>query len=176
MKTEKFYIKDPLSDNNVEFERWNYEDYKVDKNLCTQLDFLTIFDNGGKRYEHPLLDLLEQSQVDWQKHQQVCKDPNMMVVWKWMQTIENFEPEWKYKNAFINWARLNTILFQENPYWRSRLGHLLWWGANYQNQDSYYILKWEYHNDPRAWYKPGEPRRKQDIPPAPEGVGTPTRS
>lgn len=172
MKKEKFVVRDKIANTDVELERFNYDDYKVDKDLCTQLEFLKLFDNGGQPYEHPLINLLNDAQADWKKHQQVCKDPNLLVVWKWMQCVENFEPEWKYKNAFINWARLNCILFQENPYWRSRLGHLLWWAVNYANQDSYYILKWEYHNDPRAWYKPGEPRRREDIPADLQGSGS----
>jgi hypothetical protein len=170
VKVEKFKYSDKYNPKEVaELERWNYDDFVIDKDLVTQLDFLKVFDNGGVRYEHPLLDLLGEAQLDWNKHQKVCKDPNMMVLWKWMQHVEMFEPEHKYKNAFINWARLNCILFQGNPYWRSRLGHLLMWAVNYANPDSYYILKWEYLYDPRAWYKPGEPRRKQDIPPVSEG-------
>jgi len=175
MKKEKFIYTD-ISGNTQDFERFNYEDYTVDKDLCSQLDFLKLFDNGGKLYEHPLLNLLQDARTDWKKHQQVSKDPNLLVVWMWADMIERFEPEWKYKNAFINWARLNCILFQENPYWRSRLGHLMWWAVNYANPDSYYILKWEYHNDPRAWYKPGEPRRREDIPADMQGSESSTRS
>jgi len=160
----------------TDLERFDYEDYQIDKGLCNQLEFLKVFDNGGKRYEHPLLDLLLKATLDWEAHKEVAKDPNQLILWHWTRQIEAFEPEWKYKNAFINWARLNCILFQENPYWRSRMGHLLWWPVNYANQDSYYILKWEYHNDPRAWYKPGEPRRKQDLPVHAEGVKPSTGS
>jgi hypothetical protein len=175
MKPSKFIHTD-WQGNPHELERFDYEDYKVDKNLCDQLNFLKVFDNGGKRYEHPLLNIMDTACLDWNAHQQVCKDPNMLIIWHWMKHVETYEPEWKYKNAFINWARLNTILFQENPYWRSRLGHLMWWAVNYANPDSYYILKWEYHNDPRAWYKPGEPRRRQDMPPAPKGSESSTGS
>ncbi len=176
MNTEKFKVKDKYSDFEATLERFQYEDFKVDRGLCDQLSFLKVFQNNGELYQHPILQLLEDSQVDFNKHKQVAVDPNLLVMWKWMQTVEIFEPEWKYKNAFINWARLNCILFQENPYWRSRLGHLLWWAVNYANPDSYYILKWEGHHDPRAWYNPGEPRRKQDLPPAPEGGSAPASS
>lgn len=159
-----------------EFQKFVYDDYVIDEGLMPQLDFLKVFDNGGKRYEHPLLSLLDKAAFEWGAHQEVVKDPNQLILWNWMNMCKTFEPEWKYKNAFINWARLNCILFQENPYWRSRLGHLLWWAVNYANPDSYYILKWEGHYDPRAWYNPGEPRRKQDLPPAPEGGSAPASS
>jgi len=137
-------------------------DERIDEDniLIKQLDFLQAFDFGGKRFEHPLLDLLDKSDLDFKSFKQVSVDPNLLILRARMGIVEQFEPEWKYKNAYINMERLNCVLFQVNPWYRSRKGHEMWWYANYVNPDSYYILSWENHYDPRIWNKPGLTREQ----------------
>jgi len=142
--------------------------------------WLSPFEVGGL-IDHPLLRLLNESTTDFEKFKKVSKDQNLLIVWQHLKHVEKFEPESKYKNAYINMERLKCILFQTNPWFRSRIGHEMWWYANYVNPDSYYILRWEDHYDPRKWYKPGEPRRPEHIPPSEhggntEGTGTSTQS
>ena len=128
----------------------------ADENLIKQLDYLKAFDNDGKPIEHPLLDHIAQCNTNFKGLNEMNGNPNLMLMWHRLKFIEKYEPEWKYKNAYINQERINLILFQYNPWYRSRKLHEAWWYVNYANPNSYYILSWEDHIDPRYWYRPGE--------------------
>jgi len=138
--------------------------------LEDQLSFWSVFDIP--KIEHPLLDLLSRSESDKETFFKVSKDPNLMIQYIKMKMIEQWEPESKYKNAFINFARLNVILYDQNPWWRSRVGWNMWMDVTYANPDSYYPLRWEDLYDPRKWYKLGEIRRPEHGG-HPKGEGTP---
>jgi hypothetical protein len=134
-----------------------FDPKSVDEDLIKQLDYLKVFDNGGVRIEHPLLDHIEKCNTNFKGLNEMNNNPNLMLMWhRLTEFVEKYEPEWKYKNAYINQERINLILFQYNPWFRSRKLHEAWWYVNYANPNSYYILSWEDHADPRYWYKPGE--------------------
>ncbi|MFA5137067.1 MAG: hypothetical protein WC489_06820 [Patescibacteria group bacterium] len=135
------------------------KDHTIEDILVSQLEYLKIFD--GPPVEHPILDLLADATTNYKSYEIVSKDPNLLILWHHMEWVKTFEPEWKYKNAYINQERIKCILFHENPWFRSRMGNEMWWYVNYQNQDSYYVLTWEDFYDPRKWYNPGEPRRPE---------------
>lgn len=132
----------------------------VDEELLKMLDYLKVFENNGQLIQHPLLDYIDQANTNFKGLNELNKNPNLMVLWHRLKYVERYEPEWKYKNAFINQERIKCILFQYNPWFRSRLGHEAWWYINYANPNSYYIMTWEDHFDPRLWYKPGEKIRQ----------------
>jgi hypothetical protein len=136
----------------------------TDDELLAQLSWLQNFQDDNFSCllaEHPLFKFLDETPTDITKERAVMVDPNLKILHLRLKFIEEFEPDWKYKSAYINLERLNIILFQSNPYWRSRKGHEMWWYVNYANPDSYYILRWEDLYDPRKWYLPGEPRRPE---------------
>ena len=142
-----------------------FEPKSVDDDLIKMLDYLKVFENNGQLINHPILDYIEQANTNFKGLNELNKNPNLMVLWHRLKYVEKYEPEWKYKNAFINQERIKCILFQYNPWFRSRLGHEAWWYINYANPNSYYIMTWEDHFDPRYWYKPGEKIRSgQSIP------------
>jgi hypothetical protein len=137
------------------------------QDLFAELEWLQAFNDENfsmKLVDHPLLQMLETSSQSRDNLTHAMQDPNLMILFLRLKFLEEFEPDWKYKNAYINMERLSLILFNRNPWWRSRKGHEMWWYANYVNPDSYFILKWEDLYDPRKWYKPGEPKRIIDIP------------
>lgn len=127
--------------------------------LMSQLEYLKIYD--GPPIKHPILDLLDKSCTDYEAFEQVSQDPNLLILYQRLVHLNKFEPEWKYKNAYINQERIKCILFYENPWFRSRMGNEMWWYVNYANPDAYYVMKWEEFYDPRKFYKPGEPRRPE---------------
>jgi len=128
----------------------------VDDELLKQLEYLKTFNNDGNPIQHPVLDYVDQGNTNFKGLNELNKNPNLMIMWHRLKYVERYEPEWKYKNAYINMERINVILFQINPWYRSRKLHEAWWYVNYANPNSYYILQWEDHADPRQWYKPGE--------------------
>jgi len=127
--------------------------------LLSQLEYLKLYD--GPEIQHPILDLLDRSRTDFKAYQVVSKDPNLLILWNRMHFVKDFEPDWKYKNAYINMERIKCILFYENPWFRSRMGQEMWWYVNYADPNSYYVMKYEDFYDPRKWYKAGEPRRPE---------------
>jgi len=127
----------------------------VDDRLIQMLDYLKVF-NNKEIIQHPLFDYIEENMKSFKGLNELGKNPNLMILWYRSKFVEKYEPDWKYKNAFINQERIKCILFQYNPWFRSRMGHEAWWYANYANPNSYYILTWEEHFDPRKWYRPGE--------------------
>ncbi len=134
--------------------------------LEKQLEFLKVFEE--MEIDAPILKDLEESHGNPDKLQEVMKDPNLYILWLKLKLWEEFEPESKYKKAFINLLKLDLVLFKYNPWWRSRRGHDMWWSATYQNPDSYYPLGWEMHYDPTQAYRVGEPPRPpgtEDMPP-----------
>jgi len=138
--------------------------------LIQNLDYLKVFNTP--LIQHPLLTLSDQADHDFEHFSKVMVDPNYLILWKRMKLIEKFEPNWKYKNAYINMERIKCILFQINPWFRSRMGHEMWWYANYSNPDSYYVLGWEDHYGPKHWYKPGEPMPVRENPKPEESTPT----
>ncbi len=177
-----------MSKSKIRTQKEEIPEFKpesIDEELIRQLDYLRTFDNNGQMICHPLLDHIDQCNTNFEGLNEMNNNPNLMVMWHRLKYIERFEPEWKYKNAYINQERINLILFQYNPWYRSRKLHEAWWYVNYANPNSYYILSWEDHADPRQWYRPGEKIRgpirtiQFTNPNAvahvdPEGAGTPT--
>ena len=152
-------------------QKFRVEDYEIDKNLVDGIDFLKVLDIP--KIEHPLLEILENAERDKDTYLKVSKDSNLLIQFRKMTMIQNYEPDSKYKNAFINLARLNVLLFHLNPYWRSRVGWADWVAINCANPDSYWIYQWEDHYDPRKWYRLGEVRRPEHCG-VPEGGNTAT--
>jgi hypothetical protein len=90
------------------------------------------------------------------------KDLNAVVFSQLIEDAECFDPDPKYKQAYINWLKLNLLLFTSVPYWRSRIGHMAWHFVCAADPNAYYPLAWESHFNPKLWYIAGEPQRAAD--------------
>lgn len=135
--------------------------YKTDPELTKQIDFLNIFADAV--IEGDLLDRLDNCHGNPEDLKAEMRDPNLIVMWKALDIARSgFFPvsddpeDEKYNKAFINFLKINIILFKQIPWWRSRVGWFMWFCACYANPDSYYPVAWEEHFDPREWYHAGE--------------------
>lgn len=108
-----------------------------------------------------ILDLWSESRGDYQKMMELSKDLNATVICQWLDWCHR-DPDPRYKEAYLNWVKLNLLLFTAVPWWRSRFGHMIWFFVCAADQHAYFPLVWEAHFDPRQWYKVGERQRPAD--------------
>ena len=143
--------------------------YETDTELVDPIKFLEIFENVN--IEGDLLDKLDACHNDPMTFSDAFKDSNLIVCWKLLDTArdpENYpvsgDPmDEKYHKAFINFLKINIVLFKQVPFWRSRMGWFMWMMTCYASPDAYYPLAWEDHFDPRYWYHAGEVPRITHI-------------
>ena len=118
---------------------------------------------GSIKADGEVIQLFDESHHDYNKMMEMAEDLNAVV---WAQLIEDAEMtevvDDGYKQAYINWLKLNLLLFTTVPYWRSRLGHMMWHFVCAADPNAYYPLVWEDHFDPTEWYVAGEPQRPKD--------------
>lgn len=131
----------------------------LEQAITPLLEFFAEINVSGE-----ILDRYEESHGDFNALAEFSKDMNAIVL---SQLIEDAhacdpEPNETYKKAYINWLKLNLLLFATVPYWRSRIGHMMWHFVCAADPNSYYPLVWEEHFDPRNWYRVGEPQRPAD--------------
>lgn len=152
------------------------KEFVVDEKLIEQLGFLEWFKDLN--IDAPVLDELEKA-IHTTEYPDLLKkyceeDPNLAILYHWYALVRDTEPESKYRQAFINIAKLIVVLFKHNPWARSRIGHLLWWGTTYSNPDSYHPLGWEMIYGSEYWYRIGEgPRANPDPVPDFTNFGPP---
>ena len=111
-----------------------------------------------------ILDKWERAKGDYNSLAEMNQDLNSIVAAELIDiaAIHDPEPNPKYKQAYVNWLKLNLLLFTTVPYWRSRLGHMMWYFVCAADQNAYFPLAWEDHFDPKEWYIVGEPQRAKD--------------
>ena len=112
--------------------------------------------------EGEILKQFEDAHGDFKQLMEVSKDLNAVVFAQLIDDASMEEVEDEYKQAYINWLKLNLLLFTTNPYWRSRIGHMMWHFVCANDPNSYTPLAWEEHFDPTQWYRIGEAQRAAD--------------
>jgi hypothetical protein len=117
----------------------------------------------GIEVDGDIIKLFDESHHDYNKMMDMAQDLNAIVI---AQLIEDAEMDGVvddgYKQAYVNWLKMNLLLFTTVPYWRSRIGHMIWHFVCAANPDAYYPVVWEDHFDPTEWYVIGEPQRPKD--------------
>ena len=78
------------------------------------------------------------------------------------QEVDN-EPGTRESRAFLNLLKLLALEFENDPYYNSRIGWLMWFMACYARYDSYFPMRWCFHYDPLNWYRVGEPHRPPEL-------------
>lgn len=150
--------------------------YRTDPELSKPIEFLDLFANAT--IEGDLLQRLDECHGDLEKLKNEMRDPNVMVLWKALDIardtggyIVSDDPiDEKYTNAFINFLKINIVLFKQVPWWRSRMGWFMWFCACASNPDAYYPMVMEDHFGPKHWYHAGEVPR---VGPRQGGEGNP---
>lgn len=134
----------------------------INPDLKAQLDsVLSVFDlpEDHPIHKEPIFEVLEHAHETFENRKFAMQDPNTLALWEYLRLVRQWEEDGKYKNCFINFIKILIVLFNVNPWVRSRLGHFMWYCGCACNPDAYVPAKVEDLYDPRNWYKAGEPRR-----------------
>lgn len=122
------------------------------------LDLFSEFNATGE-----IIEVFDKAHGDFNALAEFNKDMNAVVLAQLIECASmDPEPNPLYKQAYINWLKLNLLLFTTVPYWRSRIGHMMWTFVCAADPNAYYPLVWEEHFDPTEWYIVGEPQRARD--------------
>lgn len=130
---------------------------ELDKAIKPLMEFFESIEVEGD-----VLKMVEDAKEEFSKFADMSKDMNLTILASVIGITEKYGPDEKYKQAYLNWLKLNLLLFATVPYWRSRFGHMIWTFVCASDPAAYYPLAWEEHFDPKQWYLPGEPQRAKD--------------
>jgi hypothetical protein len=110
--------------------------------------------------EHPVFGALGGATREEWNHT-MTHNPNLWLLNNGASILDRLDPDKESRNhkGMVNFMRWMVCKFEDDPWFNSRLGWLMWYLTCYARPDSYFPMKFCRHYEPREFYMPGEPIR-----------------
>lgn len=119
---------------------------------------------GDMDIDVPIINEINRKMCNQREYEALLKDnPNSIVLVEALLRAESQDRELKEMprklKAWLNLLKVLIADFNDDPYYNSKIGWLIWFLVCYAKYDSYYPLEWAFCYDPANHYLHDEPWR-----------------